>query len=99
MALLNSLRKDAEVTELLPRPGEAARDLPSSWRPPPPAPPKGGRHRRKLSVAPPGRLVGLDGIRGLAALFVVLHHCWLAAFPGFPYADAPWWTAWLAFGH
>ena len=23
------------------------------------------------------RLVGLDGIRGLAALFVMLHHCWL----------------------
>src|SRR5687767_10657235 len=26
------------------------------------------------------RLGGLDGIRGLAALFVVLHHCWLLSF-------------------
>jgi peptidoglycan/LPS O-acetylase OafA/YrhL len=45
------------------------------------------------------RLAGLDGIRGIAALFVVLHHCWLRAFPGFPYTPTPLWTGWLAFGH
>jgi peptidoglycan/LPS O-acetylase OafA/YrhL len=49
--------------------------------------------------AKPARLVGLDGIRGLAALFVVLHHCWLLSFPGFPAATGPWWAAWLAYGH
>ncbi|TMR13935.1 acyltransferase [Nonomuraea turkmeniaca] len=45
------------------------------------------------------RLAGLDGLRGLAALFVVLHHCWLLSFPGFPVDDAPWWTGWLLYGH
>jgi peptidoglycan/LPS O-acetylase OafA/YrhL len=45
------------------------------------------------------RLAGLDGIRGLAALFVVLHHCWLMSFPGFPANTGPWWTGWLAYGH
>ncbi|HEY2763819.1 MAG TPA: acyltransferase [Pseudonocardiaceae bacterium] len=46
-----------------------------------------------------GRLVGLDGIRGLAALFVVLHHCWLLSFPGFPVNTGPAWTGWLLYGH
>lgn len=46
-----------------------------------------------------GRLSGLDGIRGLAALFVVLHHCWLLSFPGFPVNNAPAWTGWLRYGH
>jgi peptidoglycan/LPS O-acetylase OafA/YrhL len=45
------------------------------------------------------RLVGLDGIRGLAALFVVLHHCWLVSFPGFPANTGPMWTGWLVYGH
>jgi peptidoglycan/LPS O-acetylase OafA/YrhL len=27
-----------------------------------------------IAATPPGRVVGLDGIRGLAALFVVLNH-------------------------
>jgi peptidoglycan/LPS O-acetylase OafA/YrhL len=46
-----------------------------------------------------GRLVGLDGIRGLAALFVMLHHCWLLTFPGFPVNSGPMWTGWLLYGH
>ena len=45
------------------------------------------------------RLSGLDGIRGLAALFVVLHHCWLMSFPGFPADNGPEWAGWLAYGH
>jgi peptidoglycan/LPS O-acetylase OafA/YrhL len=45
------------------------------------------------------RLVGLDGIRGLAALFVVLHHCWLLSFPGYPSNTGPAWTGWLLYGH
>jgi peptidoglycan/LPS O-acetylase OafA/YrhL len=45
------------------------------------------------------RLVGLDGIRGLAALFVVLHHCYLMSFPGYPRNTGPAWLAWLLYGH
>ncbi|WP_433499346.1 acyltransferase family protein [Sphaerimonospora sp. CA-214678] len=45
------------------------------------------------------RLAGLDGIRGLAALFVVLHHCRLTSFPGFPYDTGPGWLSWLLYGH
>ncbi|MEU8173297.1 acyltransferase [Microbispora hainanensis] len=54
-------------------------------------------------AAPPSqersRLAGLDGIRGLAALFVVLHHCWLMSFPGFPADNGPFWAGWLLYGH
>lgn len=54
-------------------------------------------------AAPPSqersRLAGLDGIRGLAALFVVLHHCWLMSFPGFPADNGPLWAGWLLYGH
>ncbi len=45
------------------------------------------------------RLVGLDGMRGLAALAVVLHHCYLLAFPGYPAATGPWWARPLIYGH
>jgi peptidoglycan/LPS O-acetylase OafA/YrhL len=45
------------------------------------------------------RLVGLDGIRGLAALFVVLHHCFLSAFPGYPHNTGPLWIGFLIYGH
>ena len=45
------------------------------------------------------RLVGLDGIRGVAAFVVVLHHCYLSAFPGYPKITGPWWSAWLIYGH
>jgi peptidoglycan/LPS O-acetylase OafA/YrhL len=55
------------------------------------------------SAAPPAattraRLVGLDGIRGLAALFVVLNHIFLRAFPGYPVDHAPFWAAWFIYG-
>src|SRR5919202_789625 len=42
------------------------------------------------------RLAGLDGVRGLAALFVVVNHVFLRAFPGYPVDRAPYWAA-LAF--
>lgn len=45
------------------------------------------------------RVAGLDGIRGLAALFVVVHHCFLAAFPGYPRMTGPWWAGWMIYGH
>jgi peptidoglycan/LPS O-acetylase OafA/YrhL len=45
------------------------------------------------------RVVGLDGLRGLAALFVVLHHCYLMSYPGYPHNTGPWWLAWLLYGH
>ena len=45
------------------------------------------------------RLVGLDGIRGLAALFVMVHHCWLLSFPGYPANTGPAWAGWLLYGH
>lgn len=48
---------------------------------------------------PSRRLVGLDGIRGLAALFVMLHHCWLLSFPGYPETNGPGWSNWLVYGH
>ncbi len=45
-----------------------------------------------------GRLVGLDGIRGLAALFVVMNHAFLRSFPGYPRTSAPFWAAWFIYG-
>ena len=46
----------------------------------------------------PGRVVGLDGIRGLAALFVVLNHIFERAWPGYPANPAPFWAAWMFYG-
>ncbi len=43
-------------------------------------------------------LAGLDGVRGLAALFVVMHHVFLRAFPGYPVDNAPFWAGWLIYG-
>jgi peptidoglycan/LPS O-acetylase OafA/YrhL len=45
------------------------------------------------------RLTGLDGMRGLAALFVVFHHSYLAAYPGYPAITGPWWASWFIYGH
>ncbi len=52
------------------------------------------------SVAGPGRerLGGLDGLRGLAAVFVVVNHVFLRAFPGYPVDHAPFWAAWFIYG-
>jgi peptidoglycan/LPS O-acetylase OafA/YrhL len=45
------------------------------------------------------RMRWLDGVRGAAALFVVLHHLWLATWPHFPYNRGPWWLGFLLYGH
>jgi peptidoglycan/LPS O-acetylase OafA/YrhL len=44
------------------------------------------------------RLAGLDGIRGLAALFVVFNHIFERAFPGYPVDNAPAWAGWFIYG-
>jgi peptidoglycan/LPS O-acetylase OafA/YrhL len=51
------------------------------------------------AAARPGRVIGLDGMRGLAALFVVLSHIFERAWPGYPGANhAPFWAAWMIYG-
>ncbi|WP_433303089.1 acyltransferase family protein [Actinoplanes sp. CA-030573] len=53
---------------------------------------------RAAAPAPTTRIAGLDGLRGLAALYVVAHHCWLLCFPGYPRNTGPAWTGWLLHG-
>lgn len=43
--------------------------------------------------------MGLDGLRGFAAVFVLVHHCWLMAFPGYPEMNGPAWAGWMIYGH
>ena len=50
------------------------------------------------AALPRQRLAGLDGLRGLAALFVVVDHVFLRAFPGYPVDHAPFWAAWFIYG-
>jgi peptidoglycan/LPS O-acetylase OafA/YrhL len=45
-----------------------------------------------------GRLAGLDGVRGLAALYVVCNHIFERAFPGYPADHAPFWAAGFIYG-
>jgi peptidoglycan/LPS O-acetylase OafA/YrhL len=53
-----------------------------------------------IAARPPTRrwLAGLDGVRGLAALFVVVNHVFLRAFPGYPVDHAPFWAAPFIYG-
>jgi peptidoglycan/LPS O-acetylase OafA/YrhL len=51
-----------------------------------------------MAATRPGRVVGLDGIRGLAALFVVLNHIFERAWQGYPANPAPFWAAWMFYG-
>src|SRR3954463_12189087 len=45
-----------------------------------------------------GRVAGLDGLRGLAALYVLLFHCWLLAFRHFPRNTGPAYLTWAMHG-
>jgi peptidoglycan/LPS O-acetylase OafA/YrhL len=63
----------------------------------------GVARRPAVAVSPPAaaprdRLAGLDGIRGLAALFVVVNHVFLRTFPGYPVDGAPFWAAPFIYG-
>jgi peptidoglycan/LPS O-acetylase OafA/YrhL len=51
-------------------------------------------------VAAPGRqrIAGLDGVRGLAAAYVVVDHVFLRTFPSYPADHAPFWAAWFMYG-
>jgi peptidoglycan/LPS O-acetylase OafA/YrhL len=49
--------------------------------------------------SPTLRVDWLDGVRGAAAMFVVLHHIWLATWPRFPRNVGPWWVGWMLYGH
>jgi peptidoglycan/LPS O-acetylase OafA/YrhL len=62
------------------------------------APPAPATAAPAIVSSRPGRVVGLDGIRGLAALFVVLNHIFERAWPGYPADPAPFWAAWLIYG-
>jgi peptidoglycan/LPS O-acetylase OafA/YrhL len=64
-------------------------ELPTGTRPATAAP--------VVAAASP-RLVGLDGVRGLAALYVVVNHIFLRAFPGYPADHAPFWAAGFIYG-
>jgi peptidoglycan/LPS O-acetylase OafA/YrhL len=60
-------------------------------------------HEREVQCAPRAgspreRLAGLDGVRGLAAGFVVVNHVFLRAFPGYPVNRAPFWAGWFVYG-
>jgi peptidoglycan/LPS O-acetylase OafA/YrhL len=51
-----------------------------------------------VSAPRPPRLVYLDAIRALAALYVVLHHIYITVYPGYPVNTGPWFLSWLMFG-
>jgi peptidoglycan/LPS O-acetylase OafA/YrhL len=56
-------------------------------------------HPSATPAAPPARrLAGLDGLRGLAALYVVINHVFLRAFPGYPVDNAPFWAGLFIYG-
>jgi peptidoglycan/LPS O-acetylase OafA/YrhL len=52
----------------------------------------------RAAGAPRQRLAGLDGVRGLAALYVVCNHVFLHAFRGYPVDHTPFWAAWFIYG-
>src|SRR5258708_21689503 len=66
---------------------------------PPPATAPAAPEPHALAATGPGRVVGLDGLRGPAALFVVLNHIFERAWPEYPAANhAPFWAASLIYG-
>jgi peptidoglycan/LPS O-acetylase OafA/YrhL len=65
---------------------------------PPPATGPAAPAAPTMATTRPGRVVGLDGIRGLAALFVVLNHVFERAWVGDRAYHAPFWAAWMLYG-
>jgi peptidoglycan/LPS O-acetylase OafA/YrhL len=61
-------------------------------------PPATGSAAPAAAATRPGRVVGLDGIRGLAALFVVLNHIFERAWVGNRAYHAPFWAGWMLYG-
>ena len=63
----------------------------------------GPRGERPHGLHPSGAAVGhlgfLEGVRGLAALYVVLHHIWITNYPQFPENTGPAWASWMMWGH
>lgn len=55
--------------------------------------------RTAAAGAPSDRMEWLDGVRALAAFFVVLHHAWFMTVGGYPENNGPWFTDWLIYGH
>jgi len=51
------------------------------------------------SAGPARRVQWLDGVRALAATFVMLHHSFLMTVGGYPGNNGPWFTDWLMYGH
>jgi peptidoglycan/LPS O-acetylase OafA/YrhL len=43
-------------------------------------------------------VAGLDGLRGLAALYVMLFHTWLLSFKHFPHNNGPGYLVWTMYG-
>ena len=50
-------------------------------------------------AGPRSRVAWLDGVRALAALYVVLHHVWLMTYGGYPANAGPVYLGWLVHGH
>jgi peptidoglycan/LPS O-acetylase OafA/YrhL len=44
------------------------------------------------------RVTGLDGLRGLAAVYVMLFHAWLLSFKHFPHNTGPGYLTWAMYG-
>jgi peptidoglycan/LPS O-acetylase OafA/YrhL len=64
-----------------------------------PTAPPAAAAARDLPTTGAARVAGLDGIRGLAALYVVAYHIFVRAWPDYPGANhAPFWAAWLSYG-
>lgn len=52
-----------------------------------------------LTSASRPRVEWVDGVRACAALYVLLHHVWLAVYPDFTVNTGPWYLGWLLYGH